>query len=224
VASVVTPASATARELARDKLALEGRQHRQGVGLGSDPGHVDLDKLDPRYDRQQLAHRRLHRRQNRPFVQSHAFLDPVSHHRSEGICVVGEEHQKRVQVERPRTEPRLIARQGHFADLDLTARTPGQHRRGAGRGETVDHRIGHAGGIIEISFAELIHAAALSRPAHDLVIDPEKIEHVEAQQRDVRGLQDIASCVEDDIGRAMAQLLRGLPSDTGQCLGRQLQP
>src|SRR5580693_9148565 len=62
-------------ELARYKLALEGRQHRQGVGLGSDAGHVNLDKLDTGDDRQQLAYCRLHRRQNRPFVQSHAFLD-----------------------------------------------------------------------------------------------------------------------------------------------------
>ncbi|MGC1890338.1 MAG: hypothetical protein WA709_30355, partial [Stellaceae bacterium] len=54
-------------------------------------------------------------------------------------------------------------------------------------------------------------------------IDAEEIEHVEAQQRNVRRLQDITPGVEDDVGRALARLLRGLPSDAGQCLGRELQ-
>src|SRR5271166_6768030 len=42
-------------EFAREELALECGQYRQAVGLGSDAGHFDLDKLDTRYDRQQLA-------------------------------------------------------------------------------------------------------------------------------------------------------------------------
>src|SRR5207248_10503392 len=49
-------------ELALDELALEGRKHRQAIGLGSDPRHIDFDKLDTRYDRQQLASRALYRR------------------------------------------------------------------------------------------------------------------------------------------------------------------
>ncbi len=119
--------------------------------------------------------------------------------------MVGEKHQERVEVERPSPEPRLIARQRHFADLDLAARTPGQHRRGPGRGEAVDRRVGYAGGVFEIAFAELINAAALPGPAHDLVVHAEEIEYVEAQQRDVRRLQDIAPGVEDDVGWALAQ-------------------
>ena len=198
-------------ELARDQLALERRQHRQAVGLGSDARHVDLDELDAGYDRQQLAHRRLHRRQDRPLVQSHPLLDPLFHQRGERVGVVGEKHQKRVQVEGPRAEPRLVARQRHFADLHLAARAPGQHGRGAGRGEAVDRRVADPRGIFEIAFAELIDAAALPGPAHDLVVDAEEIEHVEAQQRDVRGLQDIAAGIEDDIGRALARLLRICP-------------
>jgi len=67
-------------ELAGDELALEGRQHGQAVGLGSDALHID-PRLAPPVYRQQLAHRRLHRRQNRPFVQGHPLLDPLFHHR-----------------------------------------------------------------------------------------------------------------------------------------------
>ena len=137
--------------------------------------------------------------------------------------MVGEKHQKRVQVERPRAKAGLIARQGHFADLHLAARAPRQHGRGPCRGEPVDRRIADPRGVVEIALAELVDAAALAGPAHDLVVDPEEIERIEAQERDVRGLQDVATGVEDDIGRALARRRR-LTSDAGQGLWRQLQP
>src|SRR5207244_3137888 len=50
-------------ELARDELALERRQYCETIGLRPDTRHIDLDELDAGNDREQLAHRRLHRRQ-----------------------------------------------------------------------------------------------------------------------------------------------------------------
>ena len=137
--------------------------------------------------------------------------------------MVGEKHQKRVEVEGPRAKALLVARQRHLADLHLAARAPRQHGRGAGRGEPVDRRVADPRGVGEIAFAELVDAAALAGPAHDLVVDTETVERVEAEKCDVRGLQDIAAGVEHDIGRALARRLR-LASDAGQGLGRQLQP
>src|SRR5580704_2809025 len=49
-------------QLAGDEVALERREYGQAVGLGSDARNIDLDKLDTRYDRQQLAHRFLDRK------------------------------------------------------------------------------------------------------------------------------------------------------------------
>ena len=157
-------------------------------------------------------------------MQRHAFFDPVFHHRREDLRALGEENEKRVQVEGPRAKARLVARQCHFADLDLAARAPREDGRCPGRGEAVDRRIGYPRRIFEIPFAKLVHAAALPGPAHDLVVDTEEIEHVETEERNVRGLQDVAPRVEDDIGWALTLRLAGLPPDPGQCLGRQLQP
>ena len=85
-----------------------------------------------------------------------------------------------VQIERPLAEALLVARQGHFADLHLAARAPRQHGRSPGRGEPVDRRIADPRGVGEIALAELVDAAALPGPAHDLVIDAKKVEGVEA--------------------------------------------
>src|SRR5215471_2682752 len=167
-------------ELARDQLALELRQDREAVCLRPDPGHVDLDELDARDDRQELAHRLLYGGQYRPFVQGHPLLDPLFHHPGEGLGMPGEEDKERVQIEWAAAEPRLVARQAHLAELDLAARAPGEHGRGPGRREAVDRRVRDARGIVEIALAELINAAALSGTAHDLVIDPEQIEDIEA--------------------------------------------
>src|SRR5262249_11518452 len=90
-------------------------------------------------------------------------------------------------------------------------------------GKPVDRRIPDLRGVLKIAFAELVDTAALTGSAHHLVVDPEAIERVEAQERDVGGLNDIAAGVEHDIGRGLAWRFR-LPSDTGQGLGRQLQP
>src|SRR5271167_2643340 len=210
-------------ELARGELALEGRQYREAVGLGPDTRHIDLDQLDAGDDREEPTNRRLHRRQDRPLVQRHTLLDTVPHQPGERLGMVGEKHQKRIEIERPHAKPGLIARQCHFADLHLTARAPRQHRGSPGRGEPVDRRVADPRGIVEIAFAELVDAAALPRATHDLVVDAEKVEGVEAQKRDVRGLQDIAAGIEDHIRRVPARR-RGLSSNACQGLGRQLQP
>src|SRR6516162_8119542 len=167
-------------ELTLDELALEGRQHREAVGLGPDARHIDLDKLDAGDDREQLAHRRLYRWQYRPLVQRHSFFDARCHQLRERVGTVGEKHQKRVQIERPGAKALLIARQRRLADLHLAARAPGQYSRGAGRGEPVDRRVADLRGILKIPLAELVDAAALPWPAHDLIVDAETVERVEA--------------------------------------------
>ena len=156
-------------------------------------------------------------------MQRDALVDPVLHQPGQLVGMVGEEDQERVQVEGPRAELRFIARQRDLADLQLAARAPREHGRGAGRGEAVDRGKADPRGVGEIAFAELVDAAALARPAHDLVIDAQQIEGVETQQRDVRRLQDVAAGVEDDVGRALPR--RGVePAQPRQGLRRHLQP
>ena len=121
-----------------------------------------------------------------------------------------------------RAELPLVIRQRHLADRDLTGGAPRQHGRGAGGGQPVDRRVRHLAVIGEIAFAELIDAAALPDPAHHLVRDTELVEHVEAEQRDMRRPQHVAAGIEDDIGRRRARL--GRAAEAGERLGRQLQP
>ena len=58
---------------------------------------------------------------HRPLVQRDPLLDPALHQRREPVGVVGEKHQKRVEVERLRAELHLVIRQRHLADRDLAA-------------------------------------------------------------------------------------------------------
>ena len=176
----------------------------------------------PGNDRQQLLDRGHDLRKHRPLVQCDPLLDPPLHHRRETVGMGGEKGQERVQVERLGAELQLVIRQRHLADRDLAGRAPRQHRRGAGRGEPVDRRVGHLAVADEIAGAVLVYAAALADPAHDLVIDLEQVENVEAQQRDVRRLQHVAAGIKDHVGRAGARFVRRL--EARQRLGRHLQP
>ena len=196
-------------ELARDQLALEVRQYRQAVRLGADPRHIDLDQLDAGNDRQQLAHRRLHRWQNRPLVQCHTLADTVLHQPGEGLGVIGEKYQKRVQVEWPRAKPSLVARQCHFADLELAARAPRQHGRGPRRGEPVDCRIADPPGVGEIAFAEL-HLHELSvNPA----LDTDGVEGLHRTQTVEINRQILPQCRRDgDLNRLRGIGARWRPS------------
>ena len=53
----------------------------------------------------------------------------------------------------------------------------------------------------------LADPATMGRPAHHLVADAERIHDVERQQRDMRGLQQVAAGVEDEVRRGVAALI-----------------
>ena len=62
---------------------------------------------------------------------------------------------------------------------------------------------------LEVARAELDHAAAVRGAAEDRVARADAVEHVHAEQRDVRRLHHVAAEVEHDVGRwAVARVRR----------------
>src|SRR5579875_1816303 len=210
-------------EFALAQLALELGQGGEAVGLGADARHVELDEFDAGNDRQQLFDRCHGLRKDRPLVQRDALVDRALHEPGKSLGMPGQKHEERVQIERPPAEMRLVIGQADLAQLQLAARAPGQDSRGSGRREAVDRGEADARGVLESALAELIDPAALPGTAHDFVIDAEQVEDVEAEQRDVGRLQDVAAGIEDHLGRPGA----GPPFEPAQPrqrLGRHLQP
>lgn len=151
-------------------------------------------------------------------MQRDALVDSPFHQSRELIRVAREKAEKRVQINRPSAESRLVVRQRHFADRDLAARTPCQYRRRTGGGETFNRRVGDLTVPFEIALAVLVDTTTLADTTHDLVGDTEHVEHIETEQGDMRRLDDITTGVEDNIRR-----LRALPRwapEAGKCLGR----
>ncbi len=65
----------------------------------------------------------------------------------------------------------------------------------------------------------------MRRPAHHLIVGADRIHDVEAEQRDVRRLEDVTAGVEHDIRQVLAcGLLRRLLAEPDQIAFRELQP
>jgi hypothetical protein len=64
----------------------------------------------------------------------------------------------------------------------------------------------------------------MRRSTHHPVADAERIEDIEAQQSDMRGLQDIAAGVEDDVGNLLLAARRRLLAQALEDRIGQLQP
>jgi hypothetical protein len=83
--------------------------------------------------------------------------------------------------------------------------------------------FGHAAGGRDVAGAHLHHAATMSRTAHDLVSDAERIHDVEGKERDMRRLEHIAAGVEHEVGPLVGTVrgyrtLGALPQPFKQCV------
>src|SRR5258708_36371612 len=117
-----------------------------------------------------------------------------------GEPAVEESHERR-HLERPRATLSFDRRQRRFRELDVTARTPGDHLAGPGVRQLLDRVRAHAPGHFDITGAQLRDAATMAGSAHHLVGDAERIHDIEGKQRDVRRLEHIAAGVKYEVRR-----------------------
>ena len=137
------------------------------------------------------------------FVQADALVDRVPHQRAQVVQPLGQEQHDGLQVER------VVRHAGRddLAQLDLAGRAPG-HRARRRLPQPIDGAIGDAAGRGQVPGAELQHAAAGRRSAHDPVRHSHRIQDVQAKQRDMRRLHQVAAGVEHQFGRLVRLVLR----------------
>ena len=75
----------------------------------------------------------------------------------------------------------------------------------------MERAFGDAPGGGDITGAHLHDAAAMSRPAHDVISNAERVHDVERKQRDMRRLEHVAAGIKDEIGNSLGILHRGRP-------------
>ena len=97
-----------------------------------------------------------------------------------------------------------VRRQRELADLDLAARAPRDHARGARARQPLDRVESNPARGLRVALLELLDAAAGRDAAHHLVGHAERVEHLEHEQRDVRRLDDVAAGVEHDVRGSVA--------------------
>src|SRR4030095_16654607 len=93
------------------------------------------------------------------------------------------------------------ARHDNLAQLDVAGRTPREHAWSARAGESGHRVAADLSGCPGVAGAVLNHAATISRPGKNFVARAETSQDFEAQQRDVRGLENVATEIHDDVRR-----------------------
>src|SRR6516164_609149 len=111
-----------------------------------------------------------------------------------------EQHERR-HLEGPRAADLLDSRQRRLGELHMAARAPRDHLPGFAVRKLVHGALRLAPGCLDVAGAHLHDAAAVGGAAHHRIGDAERIHDVEGQERDVRGLEHIASGVEDEVRR-----------------------
>ena len=201
----VDPGRLRRRELALAELRLEIGQHGEAVRHRPHPLHLDVDQVKARNRPQDPPRRLDHARENRAFVERHPPPDGVRHQGSEPVQPVGDVFDEWRQPERLGPLNVGEGREGDLPELGLAARAPREHLPGAGAAEPLDRVEPDPPRALGVSRPVLEYPAAARWPAHHLVADPERIEDVEAKERDVRGPQHVAPGVEDDVGDGRGQ-------------------
>ena len=150
----------------------------------------------------------------------------VGHERGEPVQPAGDVLDERRQRERVGPLHVGEGRERHLPELGLAARAPREHLFGPGAAEPLDGAEADPSRALRVSRPVLEDPAAGGRPAHHLVADPERVEDVEAKERDVRGAEHVAPGVEDDVGGRPGPPLGARPGriDLREHLRRELHP
>ena len=201
-AKVVTPADAAARELALAQFGLELGQDGEVARLRAEHRHAEFDHLKTGDRAEHFLYRGHHIGQSRTLLQRDPFVDRMDEQPAQIVESFGEELGDRVHVERRVTLRVAPGGQRDFLHLDLAARAPGDDARRAGTGEPLDRVERDPSRRLRVAALELLDAAAQRVAAHDLVAHPERVEHLQHQERDMRRLDDVAAGVEDDVRRS----------------------
>ena len=88
-----------------------------------------------------------------------------------------------------------------FFEQNMASRAPGEYFLGIGLCEPPDRFETLTTGIGRITSSQLQYSATICRSTMDFVPDVQPVEHIEAQQTDMRSLQHIAPGVEDQVWR-----------------------
>ena len=203
-------------------VALVVGQHRERVAHIAHAGLREVDEFEPGDRPEDRLGGLGDAGDARVFVQPDPLFDPARHQRAEIVePALQPEHEGR-EVEGRIAGPFMRLQRG-FPEMDLAARAPGQHLVDAGLGEPVDGAPRQVGEFLQIARAELVDAAAIARPAAHRVLDPERVQDVEAEERDMGRLEDVAAGVEDRfrplrLGRERVDL-----AQPRQQVGRKLE-
>jgi hypothetical protein len=81
----------------------------------------------------------------------------------------------------------------------------------------------HASRRRRVAGAVLNDTAAIRRSGKNFVARTEPSQDLEAQQRDMRSLQNVAAEIHDDVRRRFG-VVRRLACEAGEQIGRKLQP
>jgi hypothetical protein len=92
------------------------------------------------------------------------------------------------------------SRHDDFTELDVTGRAPREHARGAGASESGHRVAADSSRGLGIAGAELNNTAAVGWTAKNFVARTEPIQDLQAEERDVRCLQHVATQIHDDFG------------------------
>src|ERR1700730_14171352 len=86
-----------------------------------------------------------------------------------------------------------------LADMQVARRTPAQHLLRAQPLEARERRVDHPLASAQFTLPFRLHdSTARSRPADDLVIGAQRVEHVHRVEKKMRRAQRVASQVEND--------------------------
>ena len=186
------------RELFGMHVPLVVGQHREGVAHISDARLREVHEFEPRDRPQDGLGGFRDAGDAGMLVQPDPLLDPPRHQRAQIVEPGFEPEHEGGEIEGRIPGLRMGLKRG-FAEMDLAARAPGQHLVDAALGEAVDGAPRQIGEFFQIAGAELVDAAAIARPAADHVSNPERVHHVEAEERDMRRLEDVAAGIEDGL-------------------------
>src|SRR5687768_3464064 len=205
-------------ELPRMEFALIRRYRRQRVTHITHSWLTEIDQLHAGDCRENPDDAFGDAGHPRMFVQRHALVNGMNKMRTEQLDPRGDVGNDMLQGERC-----LRARQDDLAQLDIASGAPGEHAGSAGAGESSYRVAADSSGCLGIAGAILNDTAAVCRTAEDFVARADSIQDLQAEQRDMRRLENIAAKIHDDIRRRFG-IRAGGSRDPGKQISRELDP
>src|SRR6266852_8131064 len=113
------------------------------------------------------------------------------------------EHERR-HFERAGAAHALYRGDRDLCELHMAARTPRENLAGLRLRQLVERVGGKAPGGFGVTGAQLKDAAAMARAPHHAIVGAQRVHDIEAQERDVWGLEHVAAGIEYKIRRVVS--------------------